>query len=89
MVTFDIISVAVQPDYLPSAADLGEKCAEVERYMYGRYFRMDASKADSRGIVRVFWLVESHYAHAIIDRLASGLIWASMAEPGERDALGF
>lgn len=92
---YAIVAVAVEHD--PAGeypGDLAARCDEVERYLYGRSFRLDvadiADVADRRGrrFARVWWLVEERYAQAIVDRLASGLFWARHASTAERVALG-
>lgn len=66
--------------------ELEDKEAEVERYFYGRFFRLAVAPPETIGgkvSARVFWLVEQSYTQHIIDRLASGLFPARRATHDE------
>ncbi len=63
--------------------------SEVEQYIYGRWMYLDEHQDDELPNLRsLFYLVEQHYAQAVIDRLGSGLFGAGYATPEERYDLG-
>jgi hypothetical protein len=78
---YEILRVAVRSG---NSYDLDARQSEVERYIYGRHFVLDRvpqAETDPRKPMHdLFILVEAHYAQAIIDRLASGLIFARRTE---------
>lgn len=87
MIKYTVISIPVVHD---NPVELDNKCTEIERYFYGRYFRLDVGRPETivrRNMARVFWLVEEHYTQHIIDRLASGLFWARRATADEVEDL--
>jgi hypothetical protein len=72
---FVVIHVAAKAE---NYTELEDRKLTIERYMYGTFFylghKADETLSDTQ---RLFFLVEEHYSKAIIDRLASGLYWAS------------
>ena len=78
---YEILRVAVRSG---NSYELDDRTAEVERYIYGRHFVLDRvpqAETDPRKPMHdLLILVEEHYAQAIIDRLASGLIFARRTE---------
>jgi hypothetical protein len=89
MQTYDVIRVMVTAD---NDTEVDNRQAEVERYLYGRHFYLGRRPSDltpNRRHHELFFLVESHYTHQIIPRLASGLLWGSVADPEAYAELGF
>lgn len=92
METYDVIVVQVSTD---EVVDREARIDEVERYMYGRFFRLgdrinatEVMPRPGRNYVDLFYLVESRYTHQIIPRLASGLLYAHVANEQERYEVG-
>jgi hypothetical protein len=59
------------------------KVSEVQQYLYGRSFYLGSRDGDVRNTQRLFFVVETHYASAICDRLASGLFAARRLDESE------
>jgi hypothetical protein len=76
MISYEIIRIACKDE---------SQVEQIERYMYGRSFLMASEMATP--VFYLYWLVETHYAQAIIDRLGSGLFWARRAEENDFDRL--
>ena len=57
--------------------EIEEKQAEIERYIYGRFYYLGHKHDGQLPITYLYFLVEEHYSKAVIDRLASGLFGAS------------
>ena len=92
METYDVIVVQVATD---EVQDTESRVAEVERYIYGRYFFMgsrinstEVMPRPGRNYVDLFFLVESRYTNQVIPRLASGLLYGHVASAEERYEVG-
>lgn len=85
---YTVIRVVVRSG---NTAVLDDRQVEVERYLYGRWFFLDrrpvADTDPKRPMHELFFLVERHYAGAIIPRLASGLFWAREVNVDELNEL--
>jgi len=80
MTTWDVLQVRSSGD-AGSPRTGHERAAEIERYIYGRWFWLDTTadyviSGNERGMFVHRFLVEDHYADAVVDRLASGLFGA-------------
>lgn len=90
MQTFEVLAVNVR---VGRGDLLEERKAEVERYLYGRFFFLDFKETNEStrrygAVYDLFYLVETHYAASIIPRLASGLLWCRNATADEMYELG-
>jgi hypothetical protein len=89
MQTYDVIRVLVPSG---NSYELDDRVTEVHRYLYGRSFflgRRPSEKTNPRTPTHeLYFLVETSYVSSILPRLASGLMWGSVASAEEKDALG-
>jgi hypothetical protein len=85
----DVIRVLVPSG---NSYELDDRVTEVQRYLYGRSFFIARRPSEltnpNRPTHELYFLVESEYVGSILPRLASGLMWGSVASAEEKDALG-